>query len=149
MSTSLARHCTVLPLPYLAYLISFSFRSLIRNKVLANYFDGTLGTEEQLIPPQPLRYSETKFNNHKISSLPYHQAFVDPTLFHSSLYNLEFIEAKIRAGMLAELIRDYEFAISLLQVIFALVLAPKMCSNFFYYRKILTFNKSLEITLKN
>eukprot|EP00026_Physarum_polycephalum_P000302 Phypoly_transcript_00302.p1 GENE.Phypoly_transcript_00302~~Phypoly_transcript_00302.p1 ORF type:complete len:1760 (+),score=298.94 Phypoly_transcript_00302:614-5281(+) len=95
------------------YLAGEAF--LARNRVLAKYFDGTLGTEERLILPQPLKYSEVKFNDHKISSLPYHQAFIDPTLFHSSLYNLEFIEDKIRAGMPSELIRDYEFAISLLQ----------------------------------
>jgi hypothetical protein len=101
---------SIYPLPH------FFINSLARNRVLAKYFDGTLGTEERFILPQPLKYSEIKFNNHKISSLPYHQAFIDPALFHSSLYNLEFIEDKIRAEMPSELIRDYEFAVGLLQV---------------------------------
>ncbi len=62
---------------------------------------GAVQAEDRLIAAQPLRHTQVQFNRRKLSELPYLQAKSGNfSSFSTSLFNFEFIEAKVEAGML-------------------------------------------------
>jgi hypothetical protein len=97
---------------------------------LANFFDGVYSSPtlvpyldkdgkqkaaDKLISPQPLKFSATQYNRRKLSELPYLQIKSENnSSFDTSLFNFEFIEAKVGAAMVDELLEDYNTAISAL-----------------------------------
>lgn len=94
---------------------------------LAKFFNGEYSTpslvpftlqqdtkaEDRLVAPQPLSFGRGKFNMHKLAELPFQQVNSgDFKQLCTSLFNFEFIEAKLAAGMVAELLEDYRYAIA-------------------------------------
>lgn len=75
--------------------------------------EGKFEVVPRLVQDQPYIFQNGIPNVRKLIELPYHQIkgrLVDR--FHTTLFSLQFIHAKIKAGLMAQLLEDYALAVS-------------------------------------